>query len=229
MNLILLVVALLFLWVLWRYFSRSDAPPVKQDQVAENAMRKRGAEAEAMVEAVLKQSSIPFIHTLYIQHLKRGFSNELDFVAVVGQELWIIEVKGWSGELRGQRDVEGWVSEKVSQGGNHFIKERRNPFFQLVQHEKQISRIAKSSKAKGVRIKKVLVMTHGTPRVDDLKTHESAFTLAQFKRAIKTAQVSKIEGGLKQLWQRLNKIHQSVDPVTAERAHRALVAKYQSK
>lgn len=74
---------------------------------------------------------------------------ELDFLIVNKNGVFIIEVKNYSGEIRGRADQRYWEKTKTSQGGNVYEKRIENPIPQIKREEYILGKYLRSE---GIRV-----------------------------------------------------------------------------
>ncbi len=78
-----------------------------------------------------------------------GQETELDFLIVNSSGVFIIEVKNYSGEIRGRDDDKYWEKTKTSQGGNVYVKRIENPIPQIKREEYLLGKFLRSE---GIRV-----------------------------------------------------------------------------
>ncbi|WP_431858728.1 nuclease-related domain-containing protein [Azospirillum sp.] len=105
----------------------SAATPRLSTEDAEAARRESGHQAELEVDEVLRGLGIPVLHEIYVPH--RGHHTEVDHLALVGSHIWVIETKGWAGDVYGQAADTEWRQVK-----RHDTKTLSNPLRQNEHH-----------------------------------------------------------------------------------------------
>lgn len=220
MMLVFIIFAiLLFLTVLWLRSERQKSERVGTTTVVEKdsiqqAKEQHGKEAEQKIAQHLRTTNTPHIKELFLQNKK--YSSEIDFVALINRSLWVIEVKGWSGHTSGHRNQNNWKTEKKSQGGQVYTKDRSNAFSQIYGHASAVSRLARKP---APRIIKALVVCHGTIRIEQCNKNEIVLNEKEFLKLLQNRNKSTPKQKTNKLWNKLKKIHQETDPVLARRKH----------
>ena len=77
-----------------------------------------------------------------------GKQTELDNVIVNENGVFIIEVKNFSGVIRGEEDDYEWAKFKTSSGGNTYVKTLKNPIHQVKREIYILSRMLKDNNIK---------------------------------------------------------------------------------
>ncbi|WP_158285505.1 nuclease-related domain-containing protein [Azospirillum sp. TSA6c] len=110
----------------WRERSSAATPRISTED-AEAARRESGYQAELEVDEILRGLGIPVLHEIYVPH--RGHHTEIDHLALVGSHIWVIETKGWSGDVLGKATDAEWQQVK-----RHDTKVLKNPLRQNEHH-----------------------------------------------------------------------------------------------
>lgn len=106
-------------------------PPQQDDDDEEQSFRagKRGEKtATEIIKRVMKEGDV-LLTNVCIEF--EGKRTELDNVIVNKSGVFIIEVKNYSGMLIGAEDDYEWTKYKISEGGNTYEKQVRNPIKQV--------------------------------------------------------------------------------------------------
>ena len=134
---IIIVVGLIVIIILSR---RLATPPHK-------AAGDAGEDAAAsVIKRVLHKGDKCFRN---VPVLYDGLETELDFLIVNSSGVFIIEVKNYSGEIRGRDDDKYWEKTKTSQGGNAYVKRIENPIPQIKREEYLLGKFLRSE---GIRV-----------------------------------------------------------------------------
>ena len=110
----------------WRERSSAATPRISTED-AEAARRESGHQAELEVDEVLRGLGIPVLHEIYVPH--RGHYTEVDHLALVGSHIWVVETKGWTGDVYGEAADTEWRQVK-----RHDTKTLSNPLDQNEHH-----------------------------------------------------------------------------------------------
>jgi hypothetical protein len=110
----------------WHERSSAVTPRISTED-AEAGRRESGRQAELEVDEVLRGLGIPVLHEIYVPH--RGHHTEVDHLALVGSHIWVIETKGWTGDVYGQASDTEWRQVK-----RHDTKTLSNPLHQNEHH-----------------------------------------------------------------------------------------------
>ncbi|MTJ93932.1 MAG: NERD domain-containing protein [Desulfovibrio sp.] len=95
---------------------------------ATDPLQKHGNDGEEKVDAALREQGIPTLRNVFLQSWKEHVT-ELDLVALIGTSITVIEVKAWTGDVRGRTDDAEW-----SQVKGHQVKMMGNPLLQNRYH-----------------------------------------------------------------------------------------------
>ncbi len=96
------------------------------------ARERHGAAAEARVESLLRKQGVPVLGQVFVEH--DGRLTEIDHLALIGSQIWIIETKGWAGSISGTAEAELWRQRNHGQ-----TKEHGNPLWQNQRHGRALA------------------------------------------------------------------------------------------
>lgn len=102
--------------------------------------------AASVIKRVLQKGDKCFRN---VPILYDGQETELDFLIVNSNGVFIIEVKNYSGEIRGRESDKYWEKTKTSQGGNDYVKRIENPIPQIKREEYLLGKYLRSE---GIRV-----------------------------------------------------------------------------
>ena len=217
MSDLIILIAIAF-FVIFLIGKQSDDLSEESKEI-DRLKRKRGEEAESRANQALKRLGFPYLNNIYIQDQRKNYSSEIDLIAPVGGEIWIIEVKGWRGTTKGDRSQNQFTTTTKKGAAN---RSRANPFHQLGNQRGSLKKFMKARQL-NAKLRSVLLLTHGTPHISGLREDEYAFSLTQLKSHLRSVRQQKLEPQQKKVWQALWRAHHEADPIDAAAFHNQLI------
>ena len=132
------------------------------------AEKKAGNEGEAMVSDIIRgvlHRGDVLITGVEFNH--EGKRTEIDELIINSGGVFIIEVKNYSGVLRGRKEDEKWLREKHFSGSNTETETIRNPIGQLKREIHILSQVIKAEGIKDVWVEGYVYFVQGNSPIRD--------------------------------------------------------------
>ena len=156
------------------------------------------------VSPLFKKASVPYLEEVYIQNEKRNESYLLDCVALVEDQIWLLEVVYAHERIEATRGQKYWGDETHLLEGKEWSGPRINPMNLLETKGDVVAKIAKSKRASSVVVKQITLVYPTPAHIQGGRYNEEIMSLAQLRAHLKKVKTQKAPEDLKRLWKYFN-------------------------